>query len=153
MKLMRLRGYDVDSTSCIWSHHVIRSNKISLGHESFINVGFFFDGAASLEIGNRVRIGQYVRVLTATHEIGSPAQRCTMEAVLKPVVIEDGCWIGAGVTILPGVVIRAGCVIGTNSLVTRSTEPNCLYQGCPARKVRNLGIVSEVPKMMKAASY
>lgn len=138
MKLMRLRGYGVHKTSCVWSHHIIKSTKITLGDQSFINIGFFFDGADNLHIGNRVRIGQFVTVLTATHEIGPSEQRCTMEAVLKPVIIEDGCWIGANVTILPGVVIRRGCVIGAASLVTRSTEPDCLYIGNPARMVRAL---------------
>lgn len=138
MNLMRLCGYKVTQSSCIWSHHIIKSKQISLGEESFVNVGFFFDGAGELSIGNRVRIGQFVRILTATHEIGPSEQRCTMEAVIKPVRIENGCWIGANVTILPGVVIRKGCVIGANSLVTASTEENCLYLGNPARKIRSL---------------
>lgn len=138
MKIMRMRGYGVKVGSCIWSHHIIKSTKMTLGDQSFINVGFFFDGADHLHIGDRVRIGQFVRVLTATHEIGPSEQRCTMEAVIKPVTIEDGCWIGANVTILPGVVIRRGCVIGANSLVTKSTEADCLYHGNPARKVRSL---------------
>lgn len=140
MKLMRMRGYGVKVGSCIWSHHIIKSTRMSLGDKSFINVGFFFDGADRLHIGDRVRIGQFVRVLTATHEIGPSEQRCTMEAVLKPVTIEDGCWIGANVTILPGVVIRRGCVIGAGSLVTKSTEADSLYYGNPARKVRNLNV-------------
>lgn len=144
MKFMRMRGYGVDLTSCIWSHHIIKSNRMTLGEQSFINVGFFFDGAERLHIGNRVRIGQFVRVLTATHEIGPSEQRCTMEAVLKPVTIEDGCWIGANVTILPGVVIGRGCVVGAGSLVTASTEPDCLYLGSPARKVRSLKAAPEV---------
>ena len=72
-----------------------------------------------------------------------------MEAVLKPVTIEDGCWIGAGVTILPGVVIRAGCVIGAGSLVTKSTEADCLYYGNPAKKVHDLNAIDNIATIAK----
>ena len=138
MKIMRMRGYQFSPTSCIWSHQIIKSKRMSLGDLSFINVGFFFDGAGDLSIGNRVRIGQFVKILTATHEIGPSEQRCTMEAVIKPVRIENGCWIGANVTVLPGVVIGKGCVIGAGSVVTKSTEEDCLYMGSPARLIRRL---------------
>ncbi|MCJ2012613.1 acyltransferase [Methylobacterium sp. J-076] len=144
MKVMRMRGYNFTSDACIWAHHIIKSKQMSLGRESFINIGFFYDGAGDLDIGDRVRIGQFVRVLTATHEIGPSEQRCTMQAVVKPVSIEDGCWVGANVTILPGVVVRKGCVIGANSLVTRSTDENCLYVGNPARRIRRIKDGGEV---------
>lgn len=152
MRVMRMQGYDFPPSTCIWSRHIIKSKRMSLGHESFINVGFFFDGAGDLKIGSRVRIGQFVRILTATHEIGPSEQRCTMEAVIKPVSIENGCWIGANVTVLPGVVIRKGCVIGANSVVTKSTEPDCLYLGNPARKVRKLKGPAEVMRWEDAVS-
>jgi acetyltransferase-like isoleucine patch superfamily enzyme len=44
------------------------------------------------------------------------------------------------VSVMPGIVIREGCVIGANALVTRSTEPNGLYLGVPARRVRDLPV-------------
>ena len=138
MKVMRMYGYNFASDSCLWSRHIIKSKRMSLGNESFINIGFFYDGAGYLTIGSRVRIGQFVRVLTATHEIGSKEQRCTMEALIKPVSIEDGCWIGANVTILPGVTIKKGCVIGANSLVARSTNEDCVYFGNPAHLIRKI---------------
>ena len=138
VEIMRLYGYNFCRTSRIWSHHVIKSRKMSLGSQSFINVGFFFDGAGHLDIGDNVRIGQYVRIITATHNIGPPSQRCNMEAVVKPVRIGNGSWIGANVTILPGVTIGAGCVIGANSLVRESTQENNLYFGIPAKRIKHL---------------
>ncbi|WP_348642258.1 DapH/DapD/GlmU-related protein, partial [Methylobacterium sp. WL7] len=56
---------------------------------------------------------------------------------IKPVSIEDGCWIGANVTVMPGVTIKRGCVIGANSLVVESTDEDCLYYGTPARRIKN----------------
>lgn len=138
MPLMRRLGYDVDRSSCIWARASFRSRTVKIGSEVFINVGFFYDGFMPLEIGPNVRIGQFVRIITGSHEIGPPTQRCVVEAVGGPVVIGRGCWIGSGVTILPGVTIAEGCVIAAGSLVTRSTEPNGLYAGIPARLVRAL---------------
>jgi maltose O-acetyltransferase len=99
-----------------------------------------------LEIGKNVRIGPYVRVITAAHEIGPPHQRCSFDVVGQTVRIRDGSWIGAGVTILPGVTIAEGCVIGANALVSHSTTPNGLYIGAPARRVRNLDADVEPPE-------
>lgn len=139
MPLMRRLGYDVDRTACIWARASFRSRTVKIGPQVFINVGFFYDGFLPLEIGANVRIGQFVRIITGSHQIGPPTQRCLVDAVGGPVVIGSGCWIGSGVTILPGVTIGDGCVIAAGSLVTKSTEPNALYAGVPARLVRALG--------------
>ena len=138
IKLMRRLGFDVDPSACIWAKCEFRSNEVSIGSAVFVNIGFFHDGSAKLTIGDNVRIGQFVKVITGTHRIGPSLQRCLMEAINAPVSIGSGCWIGAGVTILPGVTIADGCVVGAASTVVRSTEPNGLYVGSPAKRVRSL---------------
>lgn len=140
VKLMRAAGFDVSDACTIWAGCSFRSRKITIGEEVFVNVGFFFDGYDRCTIGNRVRIGQFVRVITATHDIGPSSQRGTVAVVGKPVRIEDGCWIGTGATLLPGVTVAQGCVIAAYSVLTKSTEPNGLYAGIPARRVRDLPI-------------
>ena len=142
MRVMRLAGYDVAPSSCLWAGAVLRSKKLSVGPNVFINVGFFYDGFETLRIGNNVRIGQYVRVITASHEIGPSHQRGLVEVVGKPVEIGTGSWIGCGVIILPGVTIARGCVIAAGSVVTKSTEADGLYAGSPARLVRKLSEVT-----------
>lgn len=138
LRLLRRLGGKVDASACIWSGCNIRSARITLGRNVFINVGFFFDGTQHLTVGDNVRMGQHVSIITATHEIGPSHQRCTVEPVYGDVTIEEGCWIGTGVTILPGVIIRRGCVIGAGTIVKASTEPNGLYAGVPARRIRDL---------------
>lgn len=138
--LMRRLGFDVSPTVTIWSGCLFRSNAVRIGEWTFLNIGFFFDGSDRLEIGANVRMGQFVKMITGTHNIGPPNQRCEVEAVTAPVRIEDGCWIGANTTILPGVTVRRGCVIGAGSVVTRSTEPDGLYVGAPAQRVKDLPV-------------
>jgi len=138
MKLMRGWGFGISRSTSIWAGASLRSKKLKTGEEVFINVGFFHDGYDELRIGNNVRIGQFVRAITATHEIGPSNQRGLVEVVGKPIEIQDGCWIGAAVTLLPGVTVARGCVVAAGSIVTKSTEPDGLYAGNPAKLVRML---------------
>lgn len=64
------------------------------------------------------------------------AQRAGL-GVTKKIIVEDGCWIGH-TTILPGVRIAKGCVIGANSLITKDTEKNGLYVGAPAIRIKTI---------------
>lgn len=52
--------------------------------------------------------------------------------------ISKGVSIGANSTILPGIRIGEGAVIGAGSVVTRDVEANCVVIGNPARKIRSL---------------
>ena len=136
MRLMRTLGYDIHRSSCIWAGASMRSKKIRIGKNVFINVGFFFDGYAQLEIGDNVRMGQFVRVITATHDIGPAENRCLIDVVARPIRIGHGSWIGCNVTLLPGADIADGCVIGAGSLVAKPTLENGVYAGSPARLIR-----------------
>jgi maltose O-acetyltransferase len=137
-RVMRAVGFQISPQATIWAGASFRSRRVEIGAGVFINVGFYHDGYDMLRIGDNVRIGPFVRIITATHEIGPPHRRGTIEVVGKPVCINDACWIGSGVTILPGVTIDRGCVIAVNSVVHESTEADGLYAGNPARRVREL---------------
>lgn len=54
----------------------------------------------------------------------------------SPVIIEDNVWIGEQVTILPGVKIGKGCVIGAMSLVNKSIPPYSIAVGIPAKVIK-----------------
>jgi maltose O-acetyltransferase len=137
-KLMRASGFPMSRRATIWAGANLRSKKIKIGDEVFINVGFYHDGYAMLEIGNHIKIGPFVHVVTAAHEVGPSGQRGLVEVTGKPVSIGDGCWIGASVTILPGANIAPGCIVTAGAVVYEPTEPDGLYAGNPARRVREL---------------
>jgi acetyltransferase-like isoleucine patch superfamily enzyme len=54
----------------------------------------------------------------------------------QPVAIEDDCWLGINVVVMPGVTIGKGCVIGANAVVTKSLAPYSVAVGVPARVIR-----------------
>ena len=96
-----------------------------------------------MDLGNDIVIGNNVSIafncifINSTHEIGDDNQRAGL-GVTKKIIVEDGCWIGAHTTILPGVRIAKGCVIGANSLITKDTEKNGLYVGAPAIRIKTI---------------
>lgn len=136
--LLRRTGYRVGERLEMYSGAQMRSKRIAFGDSCFVNAGLFYDGCGDVTVGNRVAFGPHVRLITATHDIGPSEKRCSSHAVVRPIIIEDGCWLAAGVTVLPGVTVQRGCVVGAGAVVTASTEPDGLYLGVPARRVRDL---------------
>lgn len=91
----------------------------------------------NVRIGNNVDIAPNVSLMTDTHEIGDENRRAG-ESKYPPIVIEDGCWIGANTIILGGATVGFGTIIGAGAVVTSNCEPNSLYVGVPARLVKKL---------------
>ena len=109
---------------------------------AFINVGAFIDGSSNVTLEEGVRVGPYVKILSGTHEFRQNEMRRSLAdpTIPRPVLIKRGCWIGFGASILPGVTIAEGCIIAAGALIKDDTDPNCLYAGVPARKVKHLSI-------------
>lgn len=68
------------------------------------------------------------------------------DVAIKPVVIQDKVWIGFGVSILKGVTIGEGAVIGARAVVTRDVPPYAIVVGNPARVVRNMKLTDAETK-------
>jgi acetyltransferase-like isoleucine patch superfamily enzyme len=88
-------------------------------------------------IGNNVSIGPNTLFISDTHELGNEKKRAG-KAIFKKITIEDGCWIGANVTIVGGVTIGAGSVIAAGSVVATDVRPNTLVAGDRAKEIREL---------------
>ena len=54
------------------------------------------------------------------------------------IIIHDEVWIGANVTILPGVTIGKCTVIGAGSVVSKNLDAFSVYAGVPAKKIRDI---------------
>jgi maltose O-acetyltransferase len=130
---LRAGGIQVGSGTRIRPGSEFVSSSVIIGARCYINSSCVFDpGSASVTIGDEVNIGVGVVLVGVDHAIG-PAERRAGGDTSAPVVVGDGCWIGARVVVLPGVTIAPGCVIGAGSIVTSDTEPNGVYLGVPAR--------------------
>ena len=116
---------------------LMNGTDISIGEGTFVNYSCIFENQEKIEIGENCSLGMEVLLCSATHELGNEDKRMG-KTIGYSIIIEDGCWIGSRVTILPGVKVGKGCVIGAGSLVTKDCEPNGLYVGSPAKRVKEL---------------
>lgn len=128
-------------------------DNIHIGNNVSVNMRCTFIDCNKITIGNNILIAPNVQIHTATHPIelnerlnpdwvpGSSAYFCRTYAL--PVTIEDGCWIGAGSILLPGVTIGSGSVIGAGSVVTHDIPANSVAVGSPCRVIRKINQTQE----------
>lgn len=103
----------------------------------------FYCTRAEIIIGKKVIFGPKPTIMTGDHRIdivGKHIIDVTDEEKLPgqdaPVVIEDGCWLGANITILKGVTLGRGSVVAAGAVVTKSFPPYCIIGGVPAHIIK-----------------
>jgi len=110
-----------------------------VGDESFLGDECLLDLAEGIVLGSQVTLAERVLVLTHTN-VGykdHPLQK-HFPASAAPVRIESGSFVGANVTLLPGITVGAGSFVAAGAVVTTDVPPRTLMAGVPARPVRTL---------------
>ncbi|MDQ0062053.1 acyltransferase [Paenibacillus harenae] len=111
---------------------------VMIGRNSKINSGCVLYSGNGIQIGEDVLIAANCTLAPVNHEYRSRHQTIKEQRFMKSrggIVIEDDVWIGANSVILDGAILRKGCVVGANSLVTGELEPYTVYVGSPVKKV------------------
>ena len=109
---------------------------VTLGHHSGIGINASIgEGVA---IGDDVMMGPDCVIYTRSHRFDrlDVPMREQGYGPVAPVVIGNDCWIGGRVTIMPGVSLGNGCVVGAGAVVTRDVPAGAIVAGVPARIVR-----------------
>ena len=112
-------------------------SKLMIGPECQITTPFYADLSGKIVLQRGVSVGNNVVFVTATHEMNFPSRRCGLVGT-KGIVVEDGAWIGACSTVLPGVTIGCGAVVAAGSVVVSDVAPNTLVGGVPAKFIKAL---------------
>ncbi len=113
------------TTDCGLNTHV--------GEGVFINAGARFQDQGGIYIGDRALLGHNCVIATLNHDM-DPAKRANM----LPAPVRIGCdaWLGANVTVLPGVTIGDGAVVAAGAVVTKDVAPNTVVGGVPAKFIK-----------------
>ena len=104
------------------------ASRLNVGTYCGFNVRSYFELDDTVTIGDHVAVGQDVMFLTRTHETSQPTQRGG-NVGSAPIEIGNGAWLGARCTIMPGVKIGAGSVIGASVVVSQDVPPNMMLMG------------------------
>lgn len=121
-------------------------NRLTIGDGSWIGQHAFLHAGGGIEIGRRVGIGPGVKIITSSHELPpwvrtapqTAPQTAIMDGPLQfaPVTLGDGCDLGVGAIVLPGVHVGEGAQVGAGSVVTRDVPTGAVVAGSPARILR-----------------
>ena len=115
--------------SCGPGFHIYSPFKVSgtgaieIGSNVHINSYSVIQGAGGLCLGDNIHIGPRLTLYTTSHNYNGEAIPYDNSLIRKPVVIEDNVWIGAFVTIVPGVTIGEGAIVGAGTVIFKDVEP------------------------------
>lgn len=120
--------------------YIYNPQKLSLGNNVSINPMCYLDALGEIKIGNDVSIAHGVTIMSTSHnyedlECPIKDQGCKT----KNVIIENNVWIGAKATILYGIKIGQGSIIGANAVVTKDVESGNIVGGVPAKFIKKRG--------------
>ena len=110
---------------------------IKIGKNVFINACCRFQDQGGIEIGDGSLIGHNTTIATLNHDF-NPLKRQNLTP--SPVKIGKNVWIGSDCTILPGVEIGDGAIIGAGSVVTKSIPAYTIAVGNPARVIKEIEV-------------
>lgn len=125
---------------------------LKIGKDVQINDYVHIAASESVVIGDHVLMASKIFITDISHgdysesadELNFPDTPPHLRPLFtKPVIIEDNVWIGEFVSVLPGVTIGKGSVIGSNSVVTKSILPNSIAVGSPAKVVKRFDTVQK----------
>lgn len=110
--------------------------RLVIGDDCSINSGVIFGLTCDLILGNHVMVGDNASFRTADHEFSRLDVPMLEQGERRgSIVVEDDVWIGANATILRGVRIGHGAIVGANAVVTRDVAPYAIVGGVPARVI------------------
>ena len=111
-------------------------SKFEIDPTSHIKSGTFIECSGGVRIGKHLHVGRGLTIFSANHDYRSTRMIPYDEIdVPGPVVIGDFVWIGANVSIVPGVTIGEGAVVAMSAVVTRDVPPGAVVAGNPARVI------------------
>jgi acetyltransferase-like isoleucine patch superfamily enzyme len=114
------------------------SPSVVIGNNVYIGRHAYFTSINSILIGDGSVLSDYVYISDLSHGF-DPGAGLIMKQPLQskgPVVLGKNCFLGFGVSVMPGIALGEWCVVGANSVVTQSFPAFSMIAGAPARLLK-----------------
>lgn len=105
---------------------------LEIGEDVWIGEKVWIDNLAMIRIGNNVCLSQACLLLSGNHDYTKTA----FDLMVRPIVVEDGVWIGARAVVCGGTVCRHHAVLTVSSVASGELEAMGIYTGNPAVKIK-----------------
>lgn len=111
---------------------------ITIGKNCFLGEYNVIRAQGGVHIGNEVYTGPMVNFVAVNHVFQDPTVPIRQQGITAHgIVVEDDVWIGANATIIDGVTIGKGSIIGAGSVVTQDIPPYTIAIGSPAKSIKD----------------
>ena len=133
---------------------IMSPQKLSIGNNVLFNVGVHVQATQDitigdnthfapycilygpLEVGNKCAVAAHTVFASIGHTYDQPdVPFVDLPAKAGKIVLEDNVWIGANASIIAGVRIGTGSIVGAGAVVTHDVEPYSVVGGVPARLI------------------
>jgi acetyltransferase-like isoleucine patch superfamily enzyme len=133
------------------AYPVGKAKVINFGKNVQINDYVHITARSNVTIGDNVLMASKIYISDCSHgsyagdQNDSNPEVCPSKRPLfsKDVIIEDNVWLGEFVSVLPGVTIGRGTIVGANSVVTKSLPSYVVAVGIPARPIKRFNFVTK----------
>ena len=133
-ELLRWFGAEVGKGLVIKPHVNIKYPwKLKVGNHSWIGEGVWIDNLDHVSIGSNVCLSQGALILSGNHDYTISS----FDLIIKPIVIEDGAWVGAKAIITQGTVLGSHSVLVAGSVASADLLAYGIYRGNPAQKIKD----------------
>lgn len=106
--------------------------KLKIGDYTWVGEEAWIDNLDWVTIGANCCISQGALILSGNHDYKKPS----FDLIVKPIILEDGAWVGAKSTVVQGVTLKSHSILAVNSVATSDLDAYAIYQGNPAVKIR-----------------
>lgn len=138
-RLLRFAGAEIGHNVRICSStRILGDGKLSIGQNTWIGHQVLIISSSKISIGSNVDIAPRVYIGTGSHVVDKESLNIAGKGISKDVKIGNGCWLGVGSIVLPGVQIIEKTVIAAGAVVNTSITYQAIYGGIPAKKIKEL---------------
>ena len=126
-----------DNVSVFPDVYIKNYHQIEIGNNVSLQPMVYIEAFGGVRIGDDVSLAEGASVFSVNHgfaDLDKPIKDQPLSTL--PVTIEDNVWIGAKATVLGGVTIASGTIVGAGAVVSKNTQMNSIVAGVPAKIIK-----------------